>query len=247
MVCARSPKSGSALTASFSGLRTTVFRQWAHHDPLWLALAAEVPVDDSRTRFAIPNWSDIVRPCHASASRCSARRPLRVREMPLSSWACRLAPAAWTVWRRCTSDADQFEEVASRIREDGMWIDAGENDNTIVQTLINTPTAFGVFGFSFLDQNSDRLVGTLIDGVAPEFDAIADGEYPISRSLFFYVKNQHSSIVPDWRPVAVSSPPRTRGVSWISHRSGLIPLPDALRDEMGRRARILSPMTEVPG
>lgn len=219
---------------------------------LWLALAAEVPVDDSCTRFATnPNtrWSDI--------DPSLPRQRIEVfGPPPTSGTRDAFVELGMQVGARgldCMaalheSDADQFEEVASRIREDGMWIDAGENDNTIVQTLINTPTAFGVFGFSFLDQNSDRLVGTLIDGVAPEFDAIADGEYPISRSLFFYVKNQHFTMVPGLASFVAefTSEDAWGEFGYLTDR-GLIPLPDALRDEMGRRARILSPMTEVPG
>ena len=84
--------------------------------------------------------------------------------------------------------------------------------------------------------------------MAPEFDAIADGEYPISRSLFFYVKNQHSSMVPGLASYVAefTSEDAWGEFGYLTDR-GLIPLPDALRDEMGRRARILSPMTEVPG
>ncbi|MFK5977401.1 MAG: PstS family phosphate ABC transporter substrate-binding protein [Rhizobiaceae bacterium] len=89
------------------------------------------------------------------------------------------------------SDKDAYKALCHTIREDGAFIESGENDNLIVQKLSANPRAFGIFGFSFLDQNSDTLQGSKIDGVAPEFEEISDGSYPISRSLYFYVKKAH--------------------------------------------------------
>jgi phosphate transport system substrate-binding protein len=90
--------------------------------------------------------------------------------------------------------ADEFKTIAHSIREDGAYIEAGENDNLIVQKLRNNPDAVGIFGFSFLDNNTDSLRGMPIDGIEPTFDNIANNEYQLSRSLFIYVKNQHSTI-----------------------------------------------------
>ncbi len=89
-----------------------------------------------------------------------------------------------------------FKAVAHAIREDGAYIEAGENDNLIVQKLEANPNALGVFGFSFLDQNSDKVQGSKIEGVVPEFESIADGSYPVSRPLFFYVKKAHIGKIP---------------------------------------------------
>ena len=77
------------------------------------------------------------------------------------------------------------------MREDGAFVEAGENDNLIVQKLEANHDAFGIFGFSFLDQNLDKLQGSLINGEEPTFENIADGAYPVSRSLYVYVKNAH--------------------------------------------------------
>ena len=82
------------------------------------------------------------------------------------------------------------------VRDDGPFVEAGENDNLIVSKLEANPNALGVFGFSFLDQNADKLKGAAIDGVAPEFELIADGDYPISRSLYFYIKKAHVGVIP---------------------------------------------------
>jgi len=85
-------------------------------------------------------------------------------------------------------DKKAYKSLCQTIREDGAFIEAGENDNLIVQKLKANPSAFGIFGFSFLDQNTDTIQGSKINGIAPDFDLISDGSYPVSRSLYFYVK-----------------------------------------------------------
>lgn len=94
------------------------------------------------------------------------------------------------------SDADRFEGLSHTLREDNVWIDSGENDNAIVQTLTRTPGSLGVFGFSFLEQNLDTVRAETIDGVPPSIDSVADGTYPLARSLFIYVKKQHIGVTP---------------------------------------------------
>lgn len=82
------------------------------------------------------------------------------------------------------------------VREDGVYVEAGENDNLIVSKLEANPNALGVFGFSFLDQNADKIKGAKVDGVEPTFENIASGDYPVSRSLFFYIKKAHVGVIP---------------------------------------------------
>ncbi|NLS12013.1 PstS family phosphate ABC transporter substrate-binding protein [Vibrio sp. SM6] len=106
---------------------------------------------------------------------------------------CKLNPAINALKK---SDKAQFKAVCHGIREDGAFVEAGENDNLIVQKLTANPNAFGIFGFSFLDQNRDKVQGATINGVAPSFAAIGDGRYPVSRSLFFYVKKAHLGVIP---------------------------------------------------
>ena len=139
------------------------------------------------------------------------------------------------------------DEDAARIREDGAWIDAGENDNAIVQTLVNTPTAFGVFGYSFLAQNSDRIQGGRVDGVMPEFDHIASGDYPISRSLFVYVKRQHVGVTPGIEEfiTELTSDDAWGEFGYLADR-GLIPAPDAQRMDIHQRAADLVIMDGPP-
>ena len=90
---------------------------------------------------------------------------------------------------------DKKGKKCRAMRTDGAFIEAGEQDNLIVQKLIEDPTAYGIFGFSYLDQNSDKLNGAIIDGGAPTFEAIADGDYAVSRALYFYVKHSHLDVV----------------------------------------------------
>lgn len=96
----------------------------------------------------------------------------------------------------CETVAGANCENSAHIREDGIYVDAGENDNLIVSRLTANPQALGIFGFSFLDQNSDAIHGSLINGVVPTFDAILDGDYPVSRSLYYYIKKAHVGVVP---------------------------------------------------
>ena len=143
-------------------------------------------------------------------------------------------------------DESRFEQIAGRIREDGAWVDSGENDNAIVQTLANAPSSFGIFGYSFLEQNGDRIQAAAVDGVEPTYDNIAEGAYPISRSMYMYVKNQHEGVAPG---LVAFVEELTSEESWgpfgyLAER-GLIALPDARREAERQAARALEPM-EMP-
>jgi phosphate transport system substrate-binding protein len=124
------------------------------------------------------------------------------------------------------SDKQAFKAAAHAIREDGAYVDAGENDNLIVQKLHANPSALGVFGFSFLDQNEDRIQGSLVDGVEPTFENIAEGSYAISRSLYFYLKKAHVGRVPGLQEyLAEFTSDRAAGLEGYLSEKGLIPLP----------------------
>jgi phosphate transport system substrate-binding protein len=135
-------------------------------------------------------------------------------------------------------DEKQFQAVCHTVREDGAFIEAGENDNLIVQKLEANPKALGIFGFSFLDQNSDRIRGSQVDGVEPDFDSIADGSYPVSRPLYFYVKKAHVGKVPGiMEYLEEFTKEDTWGDAGYLADRGLIPLPEGIRAEA--RDRIL--------
>lgn len=120
----------------------------------------------------------------------------------------------------------KYKAICHGIREDGAFIDAGENDNLIVQKLDANPAAFGIFGFSFLDQNRDKVVGNTIGGVEPTFDNISSQKYPVSRSLFFYVKQAHIGTIPGIKEyVAEFMSNKASGNDGYLADKGLIPLP----------------------
>lgn len=140
-------------------------------------------------------------------------------------------------------DKSAFKAIAHAIREDGAFVEAGENDNLIVQKLVANPDALGIFGFSFLDQNADRLKGAIVDGNAPSFDNIAGGDYPISRSLYFYVKQEHIGTVPGIAEfIAEFTNEGTWGPDGYLVDKGLIPLPDADREAVRNSATGLAPL-----
>jgi len=140
-------------------------------------------------------------------------------------------------------DKDRFEAIAHTLREDGAWIDSGENDNAIVQTLTRTPGSLSVFGYSFLEQNLDTVKAETIDGVSPTADTIASGAYPLSRSLYIYVKKAHIGVIPGLQQFVqefLSEGSAGKG-GYLADR-GLIPLPE---DQLlAQRATIaaMSPM-----
>ena len=129
-----------------------------------------------------------------------------------------------------SKDGDAFTKVAYAIREDGAYIEAGENDNLIVQKLEANPDAFGIFGFSYLDQNADKIQGSFVDDVQPTFENIASGKYPVSRPLFFYVKKAHVNVIPGMKEYLKEfSSEKAWGPDGYLPEKGLIPMPDAER------------------
>ncbi|WP_430474084.1 PstS family phosphate ABC transporter substrate-binding protein [Thalassospira lucentensis] len=142
------------------------------------------------------------------------------------------------------SDKDKFKAVCAGVREDGGYVEAGENDNLIVQKLEANHDALGIFGFSFLDQNGDKLQGSHISGVAPTFEAISDGSYPVSRSLYFYVKNVHVGTIPGIQEyLAEFTADKAWGDEGYLADRGLIPMGAAEREAVRNAAANLAPLS----
>jgi len=132
----------------------------------------------------------------------------------------------------------------TEIRADGAWIDSGENDNLIVSKLEANPNAVGVFGFSFLDQNKAKIRGASVGGTLPTFENIASGRYPVSRSLFFYVKKDHVGVIPGLKEYLVEwTAEGTFGEDGYLIDKGLIPLSSDGRKAAQARAANLELMT----
>jgi phosphate transport system substrate-binding protein len=140
-----------------------------------------------------------------------------------------------------SSDNERFRSICHTIREDGAFVEAGENDNLIVQKLEGNPDALGIFGFSFLDQNAEKVKGSSIDGVEPSFEAIADGYYPVSRPLFFYVKKAHVDVIPGLKAyLREFTSERAWGDEGYLSDRGLIPLPEEERERVATDVRELN-------
>ncbi len=164
---------------------------------LFQALAAEVEVDGKIVANPYKTWNQI------DASLPSA--PITIFGPPPTSgtrdaWVelvmhsgCNEFPA---IKELRSSDRKRWDVVCSRMRQDGPFIESGENDNLIVQRLSADKNAHGIFGFSFLHENMDKLRGVAINGVESKIETIADGSYPVSRPIFFYVKNAHRNVIP---------------------------------------------------
>jgi phosphate transport system substrate-binding protein len=145
-------------------------------------------------------------------------------------------------WIKALKDTDEnrYKTICHTVREDGAFVEAGENDNLIVQKLEANPDAFGIFGFSFLDQNAEKVKGAAVDGVVPTFDAIADGSYPVSRPLYFYAKKAHVDVIPGLREfLREFTSDRAWGDEGYLSDRGLIPMPEDERAEVAANVRDL--------
>ena len=137
-----------------------------------------------------------------------------------------------------SADKKKYKGICHGIREDGAYVEAGENDNLIIKKLANNPNAYGIFGYSFLDQNTDVIQGSPIGGVVPTFESIADGSYPASRGLYVYAKKAHMDVIPGMTELMeLYLSDDVAGADGSLGDAGLIPLPQAELDTV--RANVL--------
>ena len=199
---------------------------------IFLALAKDVP-DPSDAEKLVPNpyktWKDVNPALPAKSIEVLGPPPTSGTRDAFVELAMEEGAKAFA-WIKALKDKKKFAAIAHTIREDGAYVEAGENDNLIVQKLEANPDAVGIFGFSFLDQNMDKLQGSFVDGVQPTFDAIADGEYPVSRPLFFYVKKAHAEVIPGIKEYLQEfTSEKAWGPDGYLTEKGMIPMPDAER------------------
>lgn len=197
---------------------------------LFLALARDIPVNGVWVANPNRTWSDI--------DPSLPSRPIEVLGPPPTSGtrdafvelvmdvACEQLPETHAL-----KDAGRdVKAVCQALREDGAYVEAGENDNLIVQKLGANPNAFGIFGYSFLEENGDKVRGTLIDGYAPNFENVASGTYPVSRPLQFYVKKAHVGAIPGIEAFLKEfTSEKAWGPDGYLSDKGLVPMPDAER------------------
>ncbi len=197
---------------------------------VFLALAKDVPSPDGAEKLvANPymKWSDIDDALPSVDIRVLGPPPTSGTRDAFAELALEGGCKTFD-WLKAMSKTDKaaYKAVCHTVREDGAWVEAGENDNLIVQKIQADPRSLGVFGFSFMDQNSDVIQGALVNGVAPEFENIANGTYGISRSLYFYVKSAHVGVIPGIQDyVAEFTADRAWGDDGYLVDKGMIPLP----------------------
>ena len=199
---------------------------------LFLALAKEVPGSDGKLQpNPYKNWSEINPSLPNEKIEVLGPPPTSGTRDAFLELVMEKGAKSFPEFKKLSKEKKKvFKAIAHSIREDGAFIEAGENDNLIVQKLEVNPEAVGIFGFSFLDQNMDKLQGSFVDGVEPSFEAIADGSYGVSRPLFFYVKKEHVNTVPGIKQyVELFLSEKMSGEEGALLDKGLIPLPSKVR------------------
>ncbi len=212
---------------------------------VFLALAKNVPSPDGEQKL-VPNpyktWKDVNSELPEIAIRVLGPPPTSGTRDAFAELALEGGCKTFK-WIKAIKESDKslYKSICHGIREDGAWVEAGENDNLIVQKLSVDPDSLGVFGFSFLDQNTDLVQAAIVDGVSPEFENIADGTYSISRSLYFYVKSVHINLIPGIKEfVSEFTSDRAWGDEGFLVDRGMIPMPDSERQEFKAAATNLT-------
>jgi len=209
---------------------------------IFLALAKQVPVSGKLVPNPFKKWSDIDESLPPMKIEVLGPPPTSGTRDAFVELAMEGGAKTFPMLADLKArNEDQFKAIAHAIREDGAYVEAGENDNLIVQKLAANPNALGVFGYSFLEENTDKVRGNTVDGVAPTFEAIADGSYGISRALFFYVKKAHVGKVPGLKEfiAAFLSDAAASEDGYLADK-GLIPLEDAERAAVRKSATALT-------
>jgi phosphate transport system substrate-binding protein len=240
------------LMIGYDGLSLAVSRASTHtwaltETQIFLALAAEVPVNGAWAANPYKKWSEIdaslpdVEILAYGPPPTSGTRDAFV-ELAMHD-GCKALPEYAAVKDDKEAAAKLLEEKCSRMRQDGPFVEAGENDNLIVQRLEADPNAVGIFGYSFLYENADKLQGITIDGVAPSAETIADFSYGVARPLFVYVKNAHRGVIPGLNEfVAEFTAEAAMGEGGYMQERGLTPLAADLVAKVQEAAAAATPM-----
>jgi phosphate transport system substrate-binding protein len=211
-------------------------------EQIFLALAAEVPDGDKLVPNPNKKWSDVDKALPDVAITAYGPPPTSGTRDAFVELAMHEGCQALDFYKKKKGELDKKEyeklvgEKCTPMRQDGPFIEAGENDNLIVQRIEADPNAVGIFGYSFLYENEDKLQGVKIAGVAPSFDTIADKSYGLSRPLFFYIKNAHRKVIPGMNEfVAEYTSNEAMGKDGYLHERGLVVLsPDQLKEMQDR-------------
>jgi phosphate transport system substrate-binding protein len=213
---------------------------------LWLALAKETPAADGKLE---PNhyskWSDIDPALPAVEIEVLGPPPTSGTRDAFVELALEGGCSTFD-WIKAlkSSDEKRFKSICHTLREDGAFVEAGENDNLIVQKLEQNANAFGVFGYSFLEQNTEKVQAATVGGIAPTFETISAGKYPVSRPLYIYVKKAHVGVIPGIAEyLAEFTSPRASGSDGYLSDKGLIPMPEQEQTQYRGVSANLTPLT----
>lgn len=235
------------LKIGFDGIVLASSKDAKHMDltraQIWKALAKEVPVNGKMVANPYKKWSDVDPSLPNKEIEVLGPPPTSGTRDAFNELAMEHGCSEVKEVAQIITDKKALGQACMAIREDGAYVEAGENDNLIVQKLVANPDAFGVFGYSFLDQNKDKLQAAQINGVAPTYEKISSGDYPVSRSLYVYIKNAHVGVIPGIREfVAEYTAERAMGEDGYLADKGLIALPKAERDAVRTSAVNLTPL-----
>lgn len=211
---------------------------------LFQALAKTVPVNGKWVANPNKTWSDIDPSLPATAISVFGPPPTSGTRDAFVELVMEHGCEEFPEFAEIKGDKAKSKEVCQSIREDGVFIEAGENDNLIVQKLQANPSTYGIFGFSFLDQNHHVLAGAKVEGVEPTFENIADGQYSVSRPLQFYAKKAHVAVIPgmaDYLKEFTSE--QAWGDEGYLTDKGLIPMPQDEREKFRSNAVDLNAMS----
>jgi phosphate transport system substrate-binding protein len=202
-------------------------------EDVYLALAAQVPVDGEWVDNPYTRWSEIDESLPDTEILVYGPPPTSGTRDAFVELAMHAGCEELDYVQQGGFDGDWIEENCSRMRTDGPFVEAGENDNLIVQRLQADPDAMGIFGYSFLFENQDTLKAVTLEGVEPSGDTIADNSYPVSRPLYFYVKNAHRGVIPNLNEFIEEymSEDAIGDGGYLSER-GLVPLAEDRRAEL---------------
>ena len=217
---------------------------------IFLALASEVPDGDKLVPNPYKKWSDVDKSLPDVAITVYGPPPTSGTRDAFVELAMHEGCKALDYFKKQKGalDKDAFEKLVKEkctpMRQDGPFIEAGENDNLIVQRIEADPNALGIFGYSFLYENQDKLAGVKVEGVEPSFDTIADASYKLSRPLFLYVKNAHRKVIPGMDEfIAEYTSTASMGKDGYLHERGLVVLSDDMLKEMQERAKNAAKMS----
>ena len=211
---------------------------------IWQALAKNIIVDGKMLENPHKRWSDIQENLPDLSIRVLGPPPTSGTRDAFMELAMEGGCQQFKYARDLKKiDKVAYKSLCHSIREDGLYIEAGENDNLIVQKIEANVDSVGIFGFSFLEQNRDKIRSIPVDGIQPSIESISIGTYPVSRSMFFYVKSQHIKLVPGVLEfVEAFLDEDASGSYGYLVDKGLIPLSDEEREETLDRVLSLEPL-----